>query len=134
MLGDVVVIEFREPADKQRHAIGRVDADAKCFRCPRRRDICGDLKHSPRRALEQSREIGRLHRDPRIGGVIDELQPLRRFVLGVHKKLYASLLRESSVQSTWPKERLLGSVLGRAEAGIPRLEGLFQAVELDARN
>ncbi len=43
-------------------------------------------KHPPRRALEQPREIGRLHRDPRIGGVIDELQPLRRFVFGLHKK------------------------------------------------
>ena len=113
MLGDVAVVEFREPADKQRRAIESVNADAGCFRGPRRRDIGDNGKHAPRRALEQSHEIGCLHRDPRIGGVIDELQPLRRFVFGVHKKLYASLLRESSVQSTWPKERLLGSVLGQ---------------------
>ena len=99
MLGDVAVVEFREPADKQRHAIGRVNADAGCFRGPRRRDIGDNRKHPPRRALEEPREIERLHRDPSIGGVIDELQPLRRFVFGVHKntlRIFAARIEQST--------------------------------------
>jgi hypothetical protein len=76
--------------------------------------------------------LGRHH--PHVGDVIDELQPLRRFVFGVHKKLYASLLRESSVQKYVAKRAPFG--LGSRQGGsrIPRLEGLFQAAELDARN
>ena len=51
---------------------------------PRQSVVTANIPHAA--ALEQPREIGRLHRDPRIGGVIDELQPLRRFVFGLHKK------------------------------------------------
>ena|SRR6476620_8259197 len=81
MLGDVTIVEFREPADKQRRAIGRLDADARRFHGPHRYEIGDDTEHSTRRALKEPCEIGRLHHDPGIRGVIDERQPFRRFML-----------------------------------------------------
>jgi hypothetical protein len=67
MLGDVAVVEFREPADKQRHVIGASML---------MRDVSVYAARSKSRG-----QTGRLHRDPSVGGVIDECQPTPAFYL-----------------------------------------------------